>query len=116
MDNLSFDSLPISVASLSNRVDEVIALLQKLQNQPKPEPDNPIHIEEVVKLTGLTKPTIYAYCQRNEIPYQKKGNRLFFFKSEIIKWIKTGKRKTLKEIKSEADNYLSNHKKGLKNG
>ena len=75
------------------------------------EPDNPLTIDEVVKLTGYTKPTIYSYCQNNVLPHYKKSGRLFFFKSEIIDWIKKGKVKTLKELEADADSYLKN--KGL---
>lgn len=82
--------------------------------EPQPEIETPIQLDEVVPITGLTKPTLYGYVQRNEIPYHKKGNRLYFFKSEIIDWIKTGKQKTLKELEADADAYLSNKNKGLK--
>lgn len=115
METLSFDKLPEAVASLSEAVKEMKALLLQ-KAEPQPEPDNPISIKEVAEITGLTVPTLYGYCQRNEIPYHKKGNRLFFFKSEIIdEWIKTGKQKTVKKLQTDADNYLSN-KKGLNNG
>lgn len=76
-----------------------------------PELDNPLSIDEVAKLTGYTKPTIYGYCQNNAIPYHKKNGRLFFFKSEIIDWIKTGKQKTIKELEADNDAYLSSIKK-----
>lgn len=115
METLSFDKLPEAVASLSEAVKEMKALLLQ-KAEPQSEPGNPISIKEVAEITGLTVPTLYGYCQRNEIPYHKKGNRLYFFKSEIIgKWIKTGKQKTIKELQADADNYLSN-KKGLNNG
>jgi excisionase family DNA binding protein len=115
MESISFDLLPEAVAKLSNDVKEMkVLLLQK--PEPRPEPDNPITIKDVAKLTGLTVPTLYSYCQRNEIPYNKKGNRLYFFKSNILEWIRTGKQKTLKELQADADAYLSNKKKGLNNG
>ena len=81
-------------------------LLQKAE--PQPESNNPIGIKDVAELTGLTVPTLYGYVQRNEIPFNKKGIRLYFFNSDIISWIKTGKQKTLKELASEADAFLSN--------
>jgi len=115
MDAFSFDLLPEAVANLSNDIREMKALLLQ-KAEPQPEPNNPIGIKEVAKLTGLTVPTLYGYCQRNEIPYNKKGNRLYFFKSSIIDWIKTGKQKTLKELEADADAYLSNINKGLSNG
>lgn len=89
------------------------ALLQQ-KAEPQPEIETPIQLDAVVPLTGLTKPTLYGYVQRNEIPYHKKGNRLYFFKSEIIDWIKTGKQKTLKELEADAEAYVSNKNKGLK--
>lgn len=83
-------------------------------NDPQPTIETPVTIDEVVKITGLTKPTLYGYAQRSEIPYHKKGNRLYFFKSEIIEWIKAGRQKTVKQLQAEVDVYLSNNKKGLK--
>jgi excisionase family DNA binding protein len=112
METLSFENLPNAVAEILKGQSELKALLLQ-KAEPQPEPDNPISIKEVAELTGLTVPTLYGYCQRNEISYHKKGNRLYFFKSEIIEWIKTGKNKTLKELQADADKYLSN-KKGLK--
>lgn len=110
METLKFEQLPNLVADLKNEVSEMKALLLK-KAQSQPETDNPITIQGVSELTGLTVPTLYGYCQRNEIPYSKKGNRLYFFKSEIIDWIKTGKSKTLKELQLDAEVYLSNKNK-----
>jgi len=110
MESLKFEQLPNLVADLRNEVKEMKSLLLKTETQQRNITNNLIGIKEVAKLTGLTVPTLYGYCQRNEIPYSKKGNRLFFFEEEIISWIKTGKRKTLSEIQIEAENYISNKK------
>ena len=110
---LKFENLPNAVAELQKGQSEILALLSN-KAEPQPEIETPIQLDEVVPITGLTKPTLYGYVQRNKIPYHKKGNRLYFFKSEIIDWIKTGKQKTLKELEADADAYLSNKNKGLK--
>jgi predicted DNA-binding transcriptional regulator AlpA len=112
MEVLKFEQLPNLIADLKNEVKEMKTLLLS-KGEYQQESNNPLFIEEVAKLTNKTVPTIYGYCQRNEIPYSKKGNRLYFFKYEIIDWLKTGKRKTIKVIRSEADSYLSN-KNGVK--
>ncbi|TYB80336.1 helix-turn-helix domain-containing protein [Bizionia saleffrena] len=113
MEALKFEQLPNVVATLTIEVRELKALIlttAKPQTQ-----NNPLTIREVAELTNLSVPTLYGYVQRNEIPYHKKGNRLYFFKSEIIEdWIKTGKQKTLNELKAETDKYLSNKNKELK--
>ncbi len=110
MNTLSFDQLPNVVAELQRGQNEILALLSN-KAKPQPEIETPINLNEVSKITGLTKPTLYGYVQRNEIPHNKKGNRLYFFKSEIIDWIKTGKQKTLKELEAENDEFLSNSNK-----
>jgi predicted DNA-binding transcriptional regulator AlpA len=102
---------PIFKGWVNETLQEAL-LLQKAK--PQPEIETPIKLDEVVSITGLSKPTLYGYVQRNEIPYHKKGNRLYFFKTEIIDWIKTGKQKTLNEIEADADAFLSNKNKGLK--
>lgn len=115
MEILKFEQLPNVVASLSKEVRELRAfLISKAESQP--ETDNPLNIKEVAKLTELSVPTLYAYVQRNEMPYYKTGNRLRFFRSEIISWIKQGKQKTTKEIELDADAFLSSKKKGAHNG
>lgn len=86
----------------------------KNQTTFQPETETPIGLEEVELITGYAKPTLYGKVQRNELPHHKKGNRLYFFKTEIIEWIKTGKQKTNKELEVETDEYLSNKNKGLK--
>ena len=113
MEILKFEQLPTVVATLTNEVRELKALLLQ-KAEPQPEIELPIQLNDVSLLTGYTNPTIYGYCQKNSIPYHKKNGRLFFFKSEIVNWIRTGKVKTLKELEADADTYLSNRKKGLK--
>ena len=112
---LLFENLPNAVAELIKGQSELKALLlNKAENQAQTE--NPIKdgIKGVSTLIGKTVATIYGYCQRNEIPHAKQGNRLIFFESEIIAWLKSGKVKTIQEIEATADTYLSNKNKGLK--
>jgi predicted DNA-binding transcriptional regulator AlpA len=113
MELLKFENLPRAVAELQKGQSEILSLLLK-KAETRPEIESPLQLDEIVPITGLTKPTLYGYVQRNEIPYHKKGNRLYFFKSELIDWIKTGKQKTLSELEAETDEYLSNKNKGLK--
>lgn len=113
MNNNPFESINLRLSTIETLL---IDLKNNPQNKFQFETNNPLTIKDVSKLTNLTVPTLYGYCQRNEIPYQKKGNRLYFFKSEIIDWIKTGKQKTIKDLQEETEVILSNNKKGLNYG
>lgn len=108
--DINFDNLPKAVGLIMEEVHKLKSIMLDNCDQ-CPDTDDPINIEDVVKLTGFKKPTIYSYVRNNEIPYSKKGSRLFFFKPEIIEWIKEGKQKTTKEIKGDVDNFLSKTRK-----
>lgn len=109
--NDPFEAMEARLSSIEN-------LILDLNLQPKqPEPDNPISIKEVAELTRLTVPTLYGYVQRNEIPFYRKANRLYFFKSEIIEnWIKSSDNYSLKEFSKNPDCYSSRTRsKGFNN-
>tara|TARA_R110002111_G_scaffold67741_1_gene110163 strand:- start:110 stop:448 length:339 start_codon:yes stop_codon:yes gene_type:complete len=112
METPTFQQTQQDVAKILKGQSEILALLLN-KAEPKPEIETPKNIKDVSKLTELSVPTLYGYVQRNEIPFYKIGNRLKFFPSEIIDWIRTGKQKTLKELEADADAYLLNKNKGL---
>ena len=58
-----------------------------------------------------TKPTWYSKISKGEIPYHKRGKKVYFLKSEIDNWLKSGKQKSRKEIEAEAEDYLFNKKR-----
>lgn len=78
------------------------------------EIENPLNMGGVEELTGYSRQTLYGYCQKSSIPHHKKNGRLFFFKSEIIDWIKEGKQMTVNEIDEAADELLSDQRNGSK--
>ena len=63
-----------------------------------------------------SKPTWYSKISKGEVPYHKKGKKVYFLKSEIDNWLKAGRKQTFADVKAEADVYLSNNKLGLKHG
>lgn len=106
MSPITFDKLPEQVASLRQDVLELKGLIQNRSTPTKEEPEAPISVTELEKLTGYTKPTIYAKCRNNEMPHCKMGNRLYFFRSEIITWIKSGRQMTNDQLDQAASQYF----------
>jgi predicted DNA-binding transcriptional regulator AlpA len=107
---IPFEQLPSVVQILSREIKELKnILLNKVE--PQQEVDLPITIKEVAIITSLSVATLYGYVQRNEIPYHKKKKRLYFFKPEVINWIKTGRNKTLKELDEDVNNFLSSKRR-----
>ena len=85
---------------------EQIVYLLKDNNDLKKEEDLFLNIEEAAKLIHLSKYTIYGLVHRNAICYYKRGRRLYFLKSEILDWLKNGKREDKTSIQNEVDEYL----------
>jgi excisionase family DNA binding protein len=93
-----------------NQIKEVIeSVLQQtssiLNNQPEI-----IDIEEVLKLTGYKKATIYKLIHERKIPFHKPahgGRRIFFKSTEIDKWLQSHRIETNEE-------FFHNHKENKK--
>jgi excisionase family DNA binding protein len=67
-----------------------------------------LSIDEVSKLLGLAKATIYSKASRKELPHMKRGNKLYFSEKEINEYLKGGKILSNDEIDAISKNYLSN--------
>lgn len=78
--------------------------------------DNMMTIQEAAKFLNLTVPTLYSKVSKGELPVMKRSKRLYFSRTELMDYLKEGRRKTTDEIEQEAKAHLSNNKKGLNNG
>jgi excisionase family DNA binding protein len=72
----------------------------------KPE-DVIFNIDELSKLIGLTKPTIYGHVHRKTIPFIKKGKMLRFSKQDILNWLQDGKSQSKAALENKVNDYLS---------
>lgn len=115
MNEITFEKLPEAVTQLYNKLENIERLLLEKSKEPQPEADEFLTVSQAAEILNLSVPTIYGLTQRAEIPVCKRGKRLYFSKQELTNWIKAGRKKTLAETASEANQYISN-KKGLKNG
>jgi excisionase family DNA binding protein len=102
------------------RLNNIETLLLDLKHRPKeqgeqPKADELLTVQDTAKFLSLSVPTIYGLISKGELPVMKRSKRCYFSKLELINYLKQGRKKTLAETASEADNYLSN-KKRLNNG
>lgn len=97
---VTFDSLPEAVSKIIDRLDSLEQLLSEKTTPQAPEEF--WDINEAGQFLRLTPATIYGLVSRREIPHSKKGNRLYFKKSELQQWMQEGRRKTISEIKTLA--------------
>lgn len=105
MSNISFESLPQVVQELNAKIDNITLLLQF----PKPDvkQSDLLTIQEAATFLNLSKSTLYNKANKSELPYMKKGKRLYFSRSELIDYIKSGKIYSIQEIQEQTNNFLS---------
>ena len=105
VNEISFENLPKAVAHLTNEIAEIKSMVQNAKISEPKEKRIPIGNEDVCKIIGKAKPTIYTLVRQRKIPCYKNGKKLYFFEDELLEWISKGKKKTLLEIESEALKY-----------
>ena len=67
-----------------------------------PEDEALINVQEAAGVTGHSVYTLYEKTCRKEVPHYKKGKRLYFRATELMKWITQGRVKTRTEIQQDA--------------
>jgi len=112
METITFDQLPTAVSLLTKEVGELKQLIQRGIDQRAPEPQELLlTIQEAADFLRLSVPTMYSKVSRGELPSMKRGKRLYFSQSELLSYIKEGRRSSNDELHAQAQAYLSSHKK-----
>jgi excisionase family DNA binding protein len=107
MSKISFDDLPTAVSHLHKKLDKIEFLIKEANiKSKKTEQDIPIFVPEAAKFLGVAIPTIYSKSSKGEIPSLKKGKRLYFLKSDLLKYLEEGRRKTNSEISNKAADFI----------
>jgi len=113
---------------MNNPFEVIEARLSRIENlildlkhkptkvEPTDQPEQLLTIQEAAEFLCLTVPTLYSKCSKNELPYMKRSKRLYFSRTELLEYLKDGRKKSNAEIEQEAEAYLLNKKKGLNNG
>lgn len=113
MEHYSFDQLPRAVSELHQKLDNLQDLLLE-SRQPIPQTIELMTISQAAEFLNLSVQTLYGKVCHREIPVSKKGKRLYFYKSELEDWIKSGKKKTMTELREQLPSLASAHKRRLR--
>jgi len=109
MENLvTFDNLPAAVSQLSQKLENIEKLLlhQKNKQQPPEQPEQLLTIEEAAEFLHLSKPTLYSKVSKGELPVMKRSKRLYFSRTELLDYLKAGRRQSNAETDTAANKYV----------
>ncbi|WP_264550776.1 helix-turn-helix domain-containing protein [Flavobacterium sp. N2038] len=99
MKPFTFDQIPIMMKKLYDKLEH----LEKLIGTISPTGENQdelLNIQETSKLLNLSVSTIYSKVCKREIPFNKQGKRIYFYKHELMQWVKSGRVKTYLEVQN----------------
>ena len=83
---------------------ELVEIIQETlrsakQDEKMPEQQNEfLNISEASDFLKMAKQTLYGLTSNRQIPFIKKGKKVYFNKGEVIAWLNEGKMKTHSEI------------------
>ena len=88
--------------------DDLLAFADRLLNDRKPPTQPPeseiLTLEEAAKFLSLAKQTLYGMTSKEEIPFYKRRRKLYFKRSDLLKWLEEGKHEMNAE--DEVETYL----------
>ncbi|PJJ07835.1 excisionase family DNA binding protein [Flavobacterium sp. 1] len=93
MKPFTFDQIPIMMNKLHKKLEHLEKLILKISVTGE-DKDELLNIKETSKLLNLSVSTIYSKVCKREIPFNKQGKRIYFYRHELMKWIKSGRIKT----------------------
>ena len=86
----TFNDIPVLLARIDDKLGIIAAWIQNGASQQ--EPHAILTIDEAVAFTGYSKSAIHSATSKDTIPHFKRGNKLFFFKDELVEWLKSDSR------------------------
>ena len=98
------------------RLNNIENLLLDLKHLPKEQGEQPVKdelltVQDTAKFLSLSVPTVYTLISKGELPVMKRSKRCYFSRFELINYLKQGRKKTLAETASEAEQYLKTKKR-----
>lgn len=95
--------------SLLEKAYQKFSVENKSSTATQSEDEFPIGIKEASKILDKAPQTLYGLVNRRKIPFHKKGRKLYFFKSEILQWIRNSS-DTI-SVEKKVDDFLIKSRK-----
>ena len=110
--NNPFDLIEARLCTIESLILDLKHKPHKVESTKQPE--QLLTVQQAAQFLNLSVPTIYSKASKGELPVMKRSKRLYFSSTELIEYLKEGRKKSNAEIEQEAEAYLSNTRKGLK--
>ena len=86
----TYNDVPCLLANIDEKLGIIVEWIQSGASQQ--DPHAILTIDEAVAFTGYSKSAIHSATSKDTIPHFKRGNKLFFFKDELVEWLMSDNR------------------------
>lgn len=112
---ITFEQLPEEIAKIHDKLDMISGMLAHKESLTESLNTHWLNIQEASQFLTLAVNTIYSKVSRKEIPYCKKGKKLYFSRELLTEWIQSGTESTLVDLKDEAEKqFIAKHKRKVR--
>jgi predicted DNA-binding transcriptional regulator AlpA len=109
MEHFTFEQLPQAISLLHEKISHIEQVI--MERHPQEESEEVFNISQAVAYLNLSVATLYTKVSRQEIPVNKRGKRLYFYKGELTTWIREGRKKMVSEIHQEAQDHIMSRRR-----
>jgi excisionase family DNA binding protein len=106
------DIIPNVFAIIDARLSLIENLLYEIKHpsridgQSNPVPTRrTMNVDEFCEFTGLSKQTVYKLTSASQVPFAKRGKRIWFDREEVENWLLSNQRAT----RSESERQVNEH-------
>lgn len=107
--NNPFEVIEARLSSIENLILDLKHLPK--ESAPIKNSEQLLTVQDAAHFLNLTVPTIYSKVSKGELPVMKRSKRLYFSSTELMEYLKEGRKMSNSEIEQQAETYLSNNKK-----
>ena len=102
MKPFTFDQIPVMMNKIHDKLEHLEKLIIRISIVEENK-EEILNIQEASKLLNLSVSTIYSKVCKREIPVNKQGKRIYFYKHELMKWTEAGGVKTYLESQNDIE-------------
>lgn len=82
----------LSPEELSQLIEDSVRKALMVSPKQNIDSETVLNVSEAAKLLNLGVQTVYVKVSKKEIPFLKQGKRLYFYRSELLKYLNEGRK------------------------
>ncbi len=101
------ENLPNPFQLIMEQLDSLERKIDKLMHEKETgkavaAEDELLTVQNATAFLRISPSTLYQLTSRHEIPFMKRGKRLYFNKEELLQWVEEGRNTPLTEMEKQA--------------